>query len=140
MNPANDNNLTPASPTISKEVELPRQVSSESAQAAKEITTEVEVSTEESEVGVKKIPDVVELPPDIKKLGVIPSGPTSPATSSVAMPQVVLPISDQNVITGLHAQVASAFLWLATWCVRKLKKAHITLKVVHGKIVRVLGK
>lgn len=140
MNPANDNNLTPVSPTISKEVELPRQVSSESAQAPKEITTEVEVSAEVVQAGVKKIPDVVELPPDIKKLGVSPSGPTSPVTSAVAMPQVVLPIPDQNVIAGLNAQVTSAFLWLATWCVRKLKKAHITLKVVHGKIVRVLSK
>jgi hypothetical protein len=137
MNPANDKNLTPVSPIVSKEIELPRQVSSEMTEVAKEITTEVVVSTEVAQAGVKKIPDVVEIPPDVRKLGVSPAGPTTPVSATTAFPQVVLPISDQKVVAGLHSQVTSAFLWLATWCIKKLKKAHIALKVIHGKIIRV---
>lgn len=103
-----------------------------------EITSEVQLSKEVEKAGVEVVKDTIELPPDVKKLGVTTSGPSAPVTTTV-LPQVPLPISDQQVVTGLHAQILSSLRWLAVWCVKKLKKAHITLKQIHGKIVRVVS-
>lgn len=107
-------------------------------EAAKEVSKEIEVPTEVERVGVKKIGgETVELPPDVKKLGVKPVGPSTPIIQTTALPAVSLPISDKKVIKGLHEPIINAFHWLAVWCIRKLKKAHVALKVIHGKIIRV---
>lgn len=148
MNPAqnnassNDSNKTPLpapiasgiSPGISREHETPRVAAIE---AVSEISQEVELPEEVEKAGVEVIKDTIELPPDIKKLGVTPMGSSVSVPAAVALPQVVLPISDQTVIAGLHAQILSSLRWLAVWCVRRLKKAHIKLKEIHGKIIRV---
>ncbi len=107
-----------------------------SAEAAAEIATEMEIPKEVEGVGLVKIKETIELPPDVKKLGVAPSGPSAPVVT-ITLPQVVLPISDQKVIVGLHVRLLNSLHWLATWCIRKLNKAHIALKVIHGKIIRV---
>ncbi len=99
------------------------------------ISKEVEIPKEVLEVGVTAIKESIELPPDVKKLGVTQSGASIPF--SVPVPNVVLPISDQQVVAGLHSQISSALRWMAVWCVKKLKKAHVMLKVIHGKIIRV---
>lgn len=101
-----------------------------------EISAEIEVPEEVEKAGVKRIGETIELPPDVKKLGVTHAGVSVPVVS-VALPVVTLPISDQQVVTGLHAQVLSALRWLAEWCIKKLKRAHIALKVMHGKVMRV---
>jgi len=146
MNPAKDNAQTsfqtpignqPSAgvTTVSSAVGKEREFSSVSpSEQIKEITPRLEVPEEVEKAGVTKIGEF-ELPPDVTKLGVTHTGPTAPVTTS--LPPVTLPISDQQVVTGLHAQVASALLWLAVWCLKKLKKAHLTLKVIHGKITRV---
>lgn len=102
-----------------------------------EVGREADIPKEVEKAGVEVIKETIELPPDVKRLGVTQTGPSVPAISVTATPQVVLPISDQTVIAGLHAQLLSSLRWLAQWCVRRLKKAHIVLKVIHGKIVRV---
>ncbi len=79
---------------------------------------------------------VVELPPDVQTLGGGTPAPIS-VPAAPAVPPVQLPVSDDAVVRGLHADVANPLLWLAFWCVRKLKKAHVLLKVVQGKVVRV---
>ena len=86
-----------------------------------------------------KFSDTIELPPDVKKLGVTHTGPSVPITpvTTTVLPSVALPISDNQVVAGLHAQVVSALRWLAEWCMRRLKKAHIALKEAHGKVMRV---
>lgn len=119
---------------LGKEREIPKQVKIETIQ---ELSKDVELTKEVAEAGVSEIKGVIDLPPDIKKLGVTQTGAMTPAVSTTALPQVVLPISDPQIIVGLHAKIVSSFRWLAAWCVRKLKKAHIALKVVHGKIIRV---
>lgn len=125
--------LSGASPGISKEHEISRTTATE---AVSEITQEVELSQEVEKAGVEIIKDTIELPPDIKKLGVTPMGSSVPVTT-ITLPQVVLPISDQTVVAGLHGQLLSSLRWLAVWCVRRLKRAHIVLKQIHGKIIRV---
>jgi hypothetical protein len=148
MNPAKDNTYTSfQTPTgnqpnagataVSPAVGQEREFSSISpSEQIKEITPRLEVPEEVEKAGVTKIGETIELPPDVKKLGVTHAGAQTPVVTT-ALPPVTLPISDQQVATGLHAQVASALLWLAVWCIKKLKKAHLTLKVIHGKIVRV---
>lgn len=37
-------------------------------------------------------------------------------------PQIVLPLTHQGVVTGLKAGVGKSVMWLATWCVRVIKK------------------
>lgn len=107
------------------------------AETVSDISQEVELSKEVEKAGVEVIKDTIELPPDIKKLGITPMGSSVPVSPAAQLPQVVLPISDQTVIAGLHAQILSSLRWLSVWCVRRLKKAHITLKQIHGKIIRV---
>lgn len=101
-----------------------------------EISSEVPLHPEVEKVGVRQFRETIELPPDVKKLGVTPA--SQPLTSlSPPLPPVTLPVSDAAVVTGLHASLLAAIRWLATWCVKKLKKAHIALKTVHGKVIRV---
>lgn len=108
-------------------------------EAVSEISHEVSLPQEVEKAGVEIIKETIELPPDVKKLGVTTTGPSTPVAAATTTLQVTLPISDQQVVAGLHAQILSSLRWLAIWCVRKLKKAHIALKKIHGKIVRVRG-
>lgn len=131
-----DNTVNPAAvagATVSKEHEQPISA----AETAQPISHEIEIPPEVEKVCVRVTRETIELPPDIKKLGVAPSGAAAPAAKIAAIPAVVLPISDDKVITGLHVQILSSLHWLAVWCMKKLKKAHIMLKVIHGKIIRV---
>jgi hypothetical protein len=80
--------------------------------------------------------ETIELPPDVKKLGAQSVG--TPQFSSYQ--NVKLPISDDKVIKGMHAPITSSFRWLATLAVYILKLAHVQLKIVHGKVVRVFKK
>ncbi|OGG32108.1 hypothetical protein A3I80_05110 [Candidatus Gottesmanbacteria bacterium RIFCSPLOWO2_02_FULL_40_10] len=74
------------------------------------------------------------MPPDVKKLGVSVSNAQSPVFTAA---QVSLPITDDKILEGLKAPLSSAFKWLAVWCIKKLQKAHLVLKSIHGKIIRV---
>lgn len=104
-----------------------------------EAAGEAQIAPEVEKAGVIQFKETIELPPDVKKLGLGPAGASVPFTPP-AIPPVVLPISDQQVVTGLQANVSSAIKWLAAWCVKKLKKAHVALKIIHGKIIRVAAK
>lgn len=80
-------------------------------------------------------PRSIELPPDLKKLGIQPVGPSS---SSQTYQNVKIPISDDKVLVGLHAPINSSFRWLATLAMYILQHAHIGLKKVHGHVIRVI--
>lgn len=132
----NSSQTTPTviSTSISKEQEGAKLVIPE---VVSDIAHEVELPKEVEKAGVEIIKDTIELPPDIKKLGVTASGPTTPVAVSMLLPQVALPISDPQIVAGLHAQIISSLRWLAIWCVKRLKTAHIKLKEIHGKVIRV---
>lgn len=108
-----------------------------SSQIIEPAVSEIELPKELERIGVTVTSDIIEIPEAIQNLGVNATGPSTPIAGVTALPSVVLPISDQQVVSGLHAKVSSALLWLAVWCMKKLKKAHITLKNIHGKIIRV---
>lgn len=101
--------------------------------ALEEIGTEVELTPELERVGLQKHGETIELPPDVAKMGVTAVGPTQPVVTTGA---VKLPLSDDQIITGLHAQIITSLRWLAEWCIRQLKKAHLHLTKTGGKIIR----
>jgi hypothetical protein len=48
-----------------------------------------------------------------------------------------LPLSDEKIILGLNQPINSSWRWLATLALYLLKKAHLSLKVVEGRVVRI---
>lgn len=77
--------------------------------------------------------ETIELPPDLKKLG-LKSVSNSQFSS---YKNIKLPISDEKIVVGLHAPITSSLRWLATFAVYLLAKAHLGLKVVGGRVIRV---
>lgn len=78
--------------------------------------------------------ETIELPPDLKKLGAQSTGTTQFSTYQ----NIKLPISDDKIIAGLHAPINSSLRWLATLAKYILACAHLGLKIVHGKVIRVV--
>lgn len=78
--------------------------------------------------------ETIKLPPDLKKMGL-------QAASSTKFPSyqtIALPISDDKVLQGLHEPIYSSWRWLATLAMYLLQRAHLTLKIIHGHVVRVI--
>ncbi|MBI4008753.1 hypothetical protein HY357_00815 [Candidatus Roizmanbacteria bacterium] len=78
--------------------------------------------------------ETIEIPPDLKRMGL-------QSTSTTQFPtyqNIKLPISDDKIISGLHQPITSSIRWLATLALYLLKQAHIALKVIHGKVIRVV--
>ncbi len=78
--------------------------------------------------------ETIELPPDLKKLGL-------QAVSNSSFPSyknIKLPLSDEKIIVGQKAPITSGIRWLATFALYILAQAHLGLKVVHGRVIRVL--
>lgn len=115
-----------------KEAEV---ISLKEAEKFEEIPPKHEIPPDVERAGVRKIGDIIELPPDVKKLGVTPSGPQTPV--SAVSGSVSLPLSDDKVYQGFTLPISSAWHWLSVWCTKKLHKAHLVLKQIHGKIIRV---
>lgn len=78
--------------------------------------------------------ETIELPPDLKKLGLTPVS----STQFPSYQNIKLPVSDDKIIKGLHSPITTSLRWLATLALYILQQAHLTLKVIHGKAVRVL--
>lgn len=100
----------------------------------REVPQEIEIPKEVSQAGVE-IHGVVDLPPDLKKLGVTPGASQMPVTTPAA--PITLPISDDKILVGTKVPLSSALKWLSFWCLKRLKVAHLILKSIHGKIIRV---
>jgi len=94
---------------------------------------EVEVSPEVASAGVKVQPGAIPIPPPVTQLGVQPAG----QNIQPPVPDVSLPLSDDQIAQGLKQSIWSSWRWLAHWCVRKLKQVHMGLKNIHGKLTRV---
>lgn len=93
-----------------------------------------ELEPELEKAGVQKVHGEVQIPAPVSQMGVSQAGPTAPVSGQIA---VSLPITDDQVLKGLHANIFDAFRWLAEWSMRRLKMAHLALKRVGGKIVRI---
>lgn len=79
-------------------------------------------------------PETIKLPENLKKIGLH----ASKTSAFSEYKNIKIPLSDDKVLAGLHAPITSALRWLATFAYYLLRKAHLTLKVVHGKVVRII--
>jgi len=59
-----------------------------------------------------------------------------PAKKKKKKKKINLPLTDEEIIEGNHARVWQSVCWLAAWCMRKLKKAHVVIREAHGKLIR----
>lgn len=78
--------------------------------------------------------ETIDIPPDLKQLGLQPAN----TTQFPSYQNIKLPISDEKITVGLHAPITSSLRWLATLAVYLLHQAHLGLKTIHGKVVRVI--
>ena len=102
--------------------------------AVKEVSKEIELTSEVKAAGVEKIQGTIDLPPDLKKLGITPNASQIPITQT---PVITLPLTDDKIMSGLNSPLSQSLKWLALWCIFRLQKAHLVLKKLHGTIVRV---
>lgn len=132
-------NYTPIDDLIKQnknQVSKPKEAEPFSGKSEKIVLKEVVEHEPKNEVKpyLKVRKETIEIPPDLKKMGV--STLSTPKFANYK--NVVLPISDDKVLKGLHAPIYSSLRWLATLAWYLLQQAHLTLKVVHGHVVRVI--
>ena len=133
--PQSNTSGTPApQPSGSMAKESGPHISFVEAPLITEVGQELPLPSEVSNAGVTIHPTTVTLPPNIQQLGVKPVGQNT--SSAAAAATVVLPLTDDQIATGLHQSIMSSWRWLAQWCVRQLKQAHVLLTSNHGKTVR----
>lgn len=99
-----------------------------------EIGREMELGPELERAGVIKHSEAINVPPDVKSMGVNVVGPAQPVSPTATT--ITLPLTDEQIAVGLHAQIVTSLRWLAEWCIRRLKKIHVHLKNIGGKVVR----
>lgn len=113
-----------------KEAEMPRP-NEPGMEEVKEFEVPKEVASH-----VVKVAEHIEIPPDLKNIGVMQ--PHSHGSVSDALQkQLTLPLSDDQIGTGLTAPADSSFLWLANWCLKQLKMKFFNLKQVGIHFIRV---
>lgn len=97
------------------------------------------LDAEVKEAGVEVRPTTIELPRDLKKLGVQPGAGSMPVIHHgvVSTDTAALPLSDSQIMAGEKVDTSMSLKWLAVWCVRQLLRAGISLRLVKGKIFRV---
>lgn len=85
----------------------------------------------EKHVEVKK--ENIQVSPEVAAAGVEPVQ----SAQFTTLKKIEFPISDDKIMSGLHAPFTSSLRWLATLAVYMLQQTHIHLKMVAGKAVRV---
>jgi hypothetical protein len=117
--------------------DLPEKISAPIPEAptSREGVPETEgLSKEVASAGVSIHPTTIPIPPPVAEMGV------KPASANIPMPTpaVTLPISDDQIARGLGKSIRESLRWLAEWCLRRLKQAHIGLQSIHGRLTRVI--
>ncbi len=93
------------------------------------------LAKEVSQAGVTIRPTTIPIPKPVQQMGVAP-GP-----ANIPMPAATtVPLTDDQIAQGLTKTVRDSWLWLSQWCIRQLKKVHMSVKYVHGKIVRIYAR
>lgn len=95
---------------------------------------EHEIQDKEVQKYVQQRPQTPQVPPQLQKAGV----QTIDRKKFPNYRKVELPIPDEEVVKGQKSPEDSSFRWLAEYCNYVLKKAHIKLKNVNGRLRRVL--
>lgn len=88
---------------------------------------------------IQEIPSVPEIPPEIELAQPVPgastqltqpvtddqTGQTLVSSADPQTPQIVLPLTDDQVEIGLKLKVVNSIRWLAVWCIRILKRVAV---------------
>lgn len=136
---AKSNTLPSAAPLAgsvvgSMEKEVAPVVGAVEAPPIAEVGKDTELPPEVRNAGVSMKSDTIELPHLVQQMGVSAVGPAAPPVSQAAA--ITLPLTDDQIAQGLHQSLMSSWRWLAEWCERQLKQAHILLTSVKGKTTR----
>lgn len=78
----------------------------------------------------------IQISDDLKELGVQPTHVVQYPTQNT----IEIPLEDDEIVAGLKKPLDSGFRWLAEVCLYLLRKAHIRLKIAHGKAERIYEK
>ena len=133
------NNIkTPSQISYSKEGE-PIEIAPERKSQPEIELTETEPKIEDKEV--EKFVKVekqhsFELDPSLKKAGLS----AIDTTTLDPKHRIQLPISDEKVVEGLDKPISSSWRWLAEIAMYMLHRGHLTLKKIHGHVVRIIIK
>lgn len=100
----------------------------------KDLSSEEQISTEVKELGVEQKRENFSIPAELKESGFRQSGISAPVNYK---PTLHLPINDEKIEQGLHANILSSIRWLSEWCKFQLKRLHLAIKVIHGRVIRV---
>lgn len=130
-NPKVDNATVTGIGIGTKEVE-PGGALSEATQGAG--SSESMLPKEVTAAGVRVHPTSIPIPQPVAQMGVTPAGKNVPPPP---VPAVALPLTDDKIAEGLKQTITSSWLWLAHWCLKKLKQIHLGIQSIHGKTVRV---
>ena len=117
--------------SISKEFDIPTP-SLEIDELEK--PTEQKTSLGETNEYVTPHTETINLPPDLKKIGVKTEDEDQ---FKEAMNKVKLPISDDRIMEDLKASPSESRRWFATILLYILERAHLTLRKVGTKVVRI---
>jgi len=82
---------------------------------------------------IENRPETIKINSDLEKLGIT----SVKSTKFPNFKEVQLPITDEKIVEGLNEPVDSSFRWLAELAMLILRKAHATIKKIHGRIMRV---
>jgi hypothetical protein len=124
------NEMKYGSGSVSKEFDLP---STSPEKNELESPIEQKTTAEEVEKYVTPHANTIQLPPDLKKLGI----ETDESDQfKEAMNKIKLPISDERIMEDLKAPPSESRRWYATILLYILERAHMTLKKVGTKVVR----
>jgi hypothetical protein len=134
------NNFT----SIKNLVEKPKTVSSHIEGEPIPISTERASFKEvvEHESGAEVSPHIIKthesikLPDDLKQFGL----ESVDSTKFPTYQNIKLPLSDEKIVYGMKAPPSSSMRWLAVLATYMLAMKHLILKVVKGKIIRVIKK
>lgn len=122
--------VSPESPPITVHKNKPAETLP--LQEAKEHT----VNDPQIQQYVEEKKENIELPPELKSMGL-------KAVTQTNFPNyqnVKLPISDEKVLEGEKAPLNTSLRWLSEFAKFLLWRAHISLKTVGGRVVRVIRK
>ena len=81
-------------------------------------------------------PQNVEIPLELKRLGLHPIS----KAKFKDYKNIKLPLSDDKIALGMKAPISSSLRWLAMFALYLLQQSHLTIKVIHGKAVRIIKK
>ncbi len=121
MKPAQDDNDQPT-PTLTEEIVAEFGGKEREPVKITEIQTHVEIEKHPETAGyIERVEKQAEL-----KTPVMDDSTGQPLVQSAdpTDPVVTLPLTDDQIVKGLHHHVWEAIRWLAAWCVRQAKILH----------------